>query len=278
MDVVNDVSPYWLADPLTADANARQVHDLCLGDGEPMPFTLPCCPIPAFTPDMAGGEHARRMGLFTLPYPYLPDVIWMRRPGENLGVYQLRLALALDLLGLIDEDGTGMIRFAILDGMPASDEECRKFADEFDRLDDDGAFHRVRMLVESRMRDVWPDGYDFRESYGFANELAVLSMRGSVVLAAHTALMLGREGDGERAHAVDMLKRMRETYGQLFNPTGMDPASVESWMRGHASDATGMLEQLVDAGLEDPRTLDAARRLLDTPTPVAGPSDMPIGQ
>lgn len=265
MDTLNDISPYWLGDPTVADDALALVAGMTLGEGEAdrgLVYTLPSCPIPVVTPTGAGSERTRLAGLFTLPYPYLPATIWMRRPGEPMGAYQMRLVVALDALRLIQRGGDGHVWFTPLEDAPKDEAQVLEYANRFDGVGESAGFDRMRDMVRGRAREAWPHGYPVADHLILGRRLAQVGMLGSVVLAAQRAVAYGREGDELAAHAVLMLKRMRAQYGPLFDPEGMDPAQVAKWVLEHADDALAMLRELADLGLESPDTVKAAEGVL----------------
>lgn len=250
MQILNDISPYWLCDPTMADARLKELNQAVYGRAD-MDASLshadPWSPIPVITDAGLGGEHTRLATLFQLPFPYMPADIACRGLGEPLSDYRMRITLAADLMGLLAADETGTPMFAAVDGAPNTLDEASEYAAAFDGHGESAGLEAMRADMRDRAARVWPDGYPRDEMETLTRQLTVLSARGSAVLSAHHALALHRSGAGDRATGI--LKRMTEVYAGLFTPDRMTPDGVAAWMSAHVADATGLMDTLERLGL-----------------------------
>jgi hypothetical protein len=265
MDILFDISPYWAGDVLASDAAAKDLASVSIGDG-PIDgsalSSLPCSPLAVLTPLAAAPERPeRRYGILLTPFPYLPDEVWMRRPGEGLPGYHMRILIALDALGLIEADERDMPRLAAIDGAPEDTASAQAMLAAFDRRGDDGRFDAIRERIAQSARAAWPEGYPADAEMVNGQLIASLSMTGSAVVAAQRAVALGAVGPEGAAQAVALLKRIQESYGPLFDPEAMDPPHIAQWVIANKGRAIDMLSQLADAGFESQSTVDAARQV-----------------
>lgn len=264
MDTILDNSPYRCGDPTLARTNLEQLAHACWGEEtRPDPALvacLPCTPIPVITPAGAANDRQRGGILFTTPFPYLPAEIWMRRPGEHAGGYQMRLLLALDALDLYATDDDG-IWYADNLALPDSADAIRSIAAAFDGLARNDAFDAIRDDYARRAAGAWPDGYPADGEIANSRQLAALCMRGSAVLAGQRALALAAEPDADaRRHSIEILKAAKTEYGPLF-ADDMTPDGIRTWVNSNRTAAFDMLDQLAAAGLEAKATADAAREV-----------------
>ncbi|WP_148140038.1 hypothetical protein [Bombiscardovia coagulans] len=265
MDILTDnISPYWLADPLIAQANRKTVTRMVYGNQQvPLSYItgLPSCPLPVLTVEGATPEHNMFNGLYALPFIYLPEEIWLRRPGELLAVYHMRIIIALDMLNLLTvEDG---LWFTPIPEAPNTPEQVNRFTRCYTRQHTSNEFNTIRNRIAEQMTQTWPEGYSFEQEWQFADSLADLSMRGSAVLMAQRALALSMEGGQTAEYAVSLLREAQACYGAYFNPTSMDPHSVREWMTAHRDDAYNLFDQLVTVGLERQEVANTVREVLD---------------
>lgn len=275
MDVLNDISPYWCTDPLLAESNLRQVaHIMNLGsadpdDGDGLPdvrllYGLPSCPIPVASPAAYAPELGDGRGLagWLLPYPWLPDVMWMRYPGESLPGWLMRVIMGMDRLGLFQTDD-GTITFRDVDGVPESEDGLAAIRNLFDRRQTDTgkeAYEEVRSRYADLMREVWPDGYPLEAMIEAGGLLAAQSLSASPVLAARNALALNMEGESETA--VGLLKRVRSSYGSLFD-SELTPQGVSAWVGANRGRVEILLDTLVEWRLESRDIRDAVLDMVD---------------
>lgn len=264
MDTLFDVSPYWLSDPTVADANLLVLCRGLFGVDSVDPavaFTLPCCQVPVVMPAGAAPERARGDALWSLPFPYLPADVWMRRPGEHAGAYQMRLLVALDALGFLESDEDG-VWFKDLEWAPKDERTAASYRLAFDGVSDDPAFTEACEHVKGLAAGVWSDGYPYGEQAGFARALAALSLDGSAVLAAQRALALASNGGDDMKHAMEILKRAKTVYGDGF-ASELTPDGVRTWLRGNVQRAIRMVDELARAGLEAEGMPAAFRQVLE---------------
>lgn len=275
MDVLNDISPYWCTDPLLAESNLRQVaHIMNLGSADPkdedglpdvrLLYGLPSCPIPVASPAAYAPELGDGRGLagWLLPYPWLPDVMWMRYPGESLPGWLMRIIMGMDRLGLFQTDD-GTITFRDVDGIPESEDGLAAIRNLFDRRQTDTGketYEEVRSRYADLMREVWPDGYPLEAMIEAGGLLAAQSLSASPVLAARNALALNMEGESETA--VGLLKRVRSSYGSLFD-SELTPQGVSTWVGGNRGRVEILLDTLVEWRLESRDIRDAVLDMVD---------------
>lgn len=275
MDVLNDISPYWCTDPLLAESNLRQVaHIMNLGsadpgDGDGLPdvrllYGLPSCPIPIASPAAYAPELGDGRGLagWLLPYPWLPDVMWMRYPGESLPGWMMRVIMGMDRLGLFQTDD-GTITFRDVEGVPESEDGLAAIRNLFDRRQTDTgkeSYEEVRSRYADLMREVWPDGYPLEAMIEAGGLLAAQSLSASPVLAARNALALNMEGESETA--VGLLKRIRSSYGNLFD-SELTPQGVSTWVGANRGRVEILLDTLVEWRLESRDIRDAVLDMVD---------------
>lgn len=275
MDVLNDISPYWCTDPLLAESNLRQVaHIMNLGSANPkdedglpdvrLLYGLPSCPIPVASPAAYAPELGDGRGLagWLLPYPWLPDVMWMRYPGESLPGWLMRVVMGMDRLGLFQTDD-GTITFRDVEGVPESEDGLAAIRNLFDRRQTDAgkeAYEEVRSRYADLMREVWPDGYPLEAMVEAGGLLAAQSLSASPVLAARNALALNMEGESETA--VGLLKRIRSSYGSLFD-SELTPQGVSTWVGANRGRVEVLLDTLVEWRLESRDIRDAVLDMVD---------------
>lgn len=261
MRTLTDISPYRLGDPTLADANGREVGGMLGLKSRPAWLhILPCTPIPVFEPAAAYPEATRTVGLFHLPFAYLPEEVWMRRPAERYGAYAMRLIVAMDALGLLAA-GDGEVWFAPIPGAPDDPGAAGEYAASMDGEGGGSGFDVTAEEIQGRADDLWTGGYPIEEQLVFSRQLAYLSMRGSAVLAAQRAIALADGDDPEaRAHSVEILRAARGAYGDLFAPD-MTPDGVRKWTIDNKGTAFDLLDQLAGVGLESQATADAAREV-----------------
>lgn len=264
MRILTEDSPYRLADPTVAGTNLTTLSRMAWDTDTPDPAWaggLPCCQTPAITPAGYAADRPRGLGLFRLPFPYLPDIMWMRRPGETIGVYQMRILLTLDLLDLIAVDGQG-VWYAAPDGLPDTDDGLQPIVDAFDGLADREPLDTIRRPIRERAGHVWPDGYPVGDMMSDARTLTVLCMRGSAVLTGNAILQAGVDPDeGLRRHAIDMIRAGQAMYGPLFCPDP-SPDGLRRWVGDNSGLAVGMVRGLADAGLEPAGSVDMVGEVL----------------
>lgn len=264
--VLADISPYWLGDPLVADALGEHTAAMTVG-GAPgrdpaLVAALPGTPIPVPAPEAYGSERARSAACFDLPFPYLPADVWMRRPAEPLGVWQYRVVHALDLTGLLARGRDDMPVPAPVEGAPNGDTaKAERFRSAWDGGPADPDLNAITDRTAKAVAAVWPDGYPVGEEISLAVDLMRLSLSGSAVIAAQRALAFGERDAEDRAYAVRMLARMKEVYGPLFDPKSMEPAAVADWVKANGERAVDLVTQLADTGLEAADTADRAREV-----------------
>lgn len=275
MDVLNDISPYWCTDPLLSESNLRQIaHIMNLGSADPkdedglpdvrLLYGLPSCPIPIASPAAYAPELGDGRGLagWLLPYPWLPDVMWMRYPGESLPGWLMRVIMGMDRLGLFQTDD-GTITFRDVEGVPESEDGLAAIRNLFDRRQTDTgkeAYEEVRSRYADLMREVWPDGYPLDAMIEAGGLLAAQSLSASPVLAARNALALNMEGESETA--VGLLKRVRSSYGSLFD-SELTPQGVSAWVGANRGRVEVLLDTLVEWRLESRDIRDAVLDMVD---------------
>ena len=118
---MNNVSPYWCADPRLSAARLSQATESLLGVSEADPAVIAGGPealLPLPTPSAYGAERQRLAALFQLPLPYLPEDMLRRGLHETVGDWRVRMTIALDMLGAIGFDDDGMPRYGTMDGLP----------------------------------------------------------------------------------------------------------------------------------------------------------------
>ncbi|MBT1161774.1 hypothetical protein [Bifidobacterium sp. SO1] len=250
MMIIPDTSPYMLSDPTVMRANRSTIaHALDCPEDAPWLHALPMLPLPVIEPMGAYAETDRTLALFLLPYPYLPDDIWMRRPHEPYGAYMLRITIAMDALGLLDATDGG-VWFRPVDDAPATADEANAYAAAHDGIADDSRYRGIRDRLEARMDGIWPAGYPIDEQMGFSRTLIGPLMAGCAVLAAQRALALLASDDPDlKTRSLPVLKAAQEEYGPLFSDAH-DPNGVRQWMLANRDKAILMGRMLADAGLE----------------------------
>ena len=259
---MNNISPYWCADPRLSAARLTQTTESLLGVKEADPAVIAGGPealLPLPTQIAYGGERRRLAVLFRLPLPYLPEEILRRGVHEQLGDWRVRLTITLDMLGAIGYDDSGMPRFGTMDGLPDGEDLVRA-AIGFDGGDPtvyDAACDRVREAIGR----VWPEGYPMDDLLADSRIIHAHCVRGSLVLSAQTAIAYGAEPEGGQA-AVAVLKEISRSYGDLFDPKGNGPKEVAAWVLEHRQWAVDMADLLVRAGLEDKGLKDVVERVL----------------
>ena len=259
---MNNVSPYWCADPRLSAARLSQATESLLGVSEADPAVIAGGPealLPLPTPIAYGAERQRLAALFQLPLPYLPEDMLRRGLHETVGDWRVRMTIALDMLGAIGFDDDGMPRYGTMDGLPEA-ADLVAAARGFDGGDPtvyDEACDRVREAVGR----VWPDGYPLADMLADSRVIHLHCVRGSLVLSAQTAIALGSEPDGGQA-AVTVLKEVSRAYGPLFDPKGNGPKDVAAWVLEHRRWAVDMADLLVRAGLENKGLKDTVERIL----------------
>ena len=257
MDVMNNISPYWCADPTLADARLAQASKSLLDTDRADPAVIvggPDALLPLPTPAAYGAERRRLTSLFQLPFPYLPEEIFRRGVRESVGDWRVRMTITLDMLGGLGFDDDGTPRYGTLDGLPESD-ELAAAAVGFDG-GDPTVYDRTCDRLRETIGRVWPDGYPLEDLKADAHVIHAHCLRGSLVLSAQTAIAVGSMQDGGR-RAVAILTRLREEYGPLFDPAGTGPKDVAKWTMEHRSWALDMASMLEDAGLEPKGVRDA---------------------
>ena len=111
---MNNVSPYWCADPRLSAAGSPRRRESLLGVSEADPAVIAGGPealLPLPTPIAYGAERQRLAALFQLPLPYLPEDMLRRGLHETVGDWRVRMTIALDMLGAIGFDDDGMPRY-----------------------------------------------------------------------------------------------------------------------------------------------------------------------
>lgn len=262
MDAMNNISPYWCADPRLADARLRQASESFLGVSETDPAIIAGGPdtlLPMPTPIAYDADRHRLAALFRLPLPYLPEGMFQRGVRESVGDWRTRMTITLDMLGAIGFDKDGMPRYGTVDGLP-DPKDLTAAAAGFDGGDPtvyDEACDRMRALIGR----VWPSGYPLDDMRADAHVIHAHCVRGSLVLSVQTAIALGSAPEGGKA-ATEILKRVSRTYGPLFNPKGTGPKEVAAWILEHRQWALDMADLLVKAGLEDKSLPDVMGKVL----------------
>lgn len=250
MDTLPDYSPYRLADPTVSRLN-RTTIEQTLGVNEHTLWlhSIPCMPLPVIEPMAAYMETPRTVGLFLLPFVYLPDEIWVRYPHESYGAYMMRIMIALDALGLLQVDEQG-VWFQPVEHAPQTVEQAASFAAAHDHTQSNSTYDQIRTNIQTIADQLWPGGYPLDEQLEFSTQLVNLSMQASPILAAQRALALLTADDPKvKQHSLDVIKTAREDYGSLFTEA-TTPNDVHEWMNTHKNIAINMIEQLITIGLE----------------------------
>lgn len=255
---MNNISPYWCADPTFAADRLAQASKLLLDVDRTDPAVIaggPDTTLPLPTPIAYGPERARLTSLFQLPLPYLPEEIFQRGVRESVGDWRVRVTITLDMLGAIGFDEDGTPHYGHIEGLPETNEELSAAAVGFDG-GDAAVYTRACDLIRERVDRIWADGYPLDDLRRDAHVIHAYCWRGSLVLGAQTAIAVASTQDGGRK-AVGILTRLGRDYGPLFDPEGSGPKDVAKWVVEHRMWALDMASMLEDAGLHEPGLRDA---------------------
>jgi 3-oxoacyl-ACP reductase-like protein len=109
--------------------------------------------------------------LFTMPYIFLPDAAWMRRPGEDAPSYHTRVILTLRLMDLLEEENGIWHEAQVTKGFDAS------APDWYDEDGDWARGDRLRTAFAQRYSE-----FDQGDLFDASESVARLSVPASLAL------------------------------------------------------------------------------------------------